>query len=164
MINHHSLKYHSTQRFTIVLEPISLIDQRLAGCSGRKTHRINRAPERIDVLLHSGSIWLLPPIRLLYSFVSLPLTIIIKHAFLCCHRKWCVNVGLLMNLNAPAMNVVLFHYTVLYVKWRKGYSWWNVNLQAGRLRALLLNWNSLLLPDKKGMELQMEIIWIRSLI
>lgn len=162
MINHHGLSTYSylgsAQRFTVVLEPISLISQRLAGCSGKKTRRINRAPERINGLLHSGSLWLLPPIRLLYGFVTLPLTIIIKHAFLRRHRKWCVNVRLLMNLNTPTMNMVLSHYAVLYVKWRKGYSWWNVNWQAGRLKALLLNWNSLLPPDKTRMELQMEII------
>lgn len=168
MIHHHSLSTHScpgsAQRFTVVPEPISLIGRRLSGCSGRKTYQINRAPERINELLRSGSLWVLPPIRLFYSFVSLPLTITIKHTFLLCDRTWCVNVGLLMNLNAPAMNVVLFHYTALCIKWRKGYSWWNVNRQGGRLRALLLNWNWLLPPDKEGLELQIKMIWICYLI
>lgn len=134
MINHHSLSTYwylgSGQRFTVVLEPIFLIGQWLAGCTGRKTYRINRAPERINGLLHSGSLWLLPPNRLLYSFVSPPWTIIIKHAFLHCHTKWCVNVGLLMNLNVPAVTVVLFHYTLLYVSSRKGYPRCNVNRHA----------------------------------
>lgn len=102
MINHHCLSTFSylgsAQRFTAVLEPISIISLRLAGCSEKKTWRIDRAPERINGLLHSGSLWLLPPIRLLYSFVSPPLPIIIKHAFLSRHRQWCVNVRLLMNL------------------------------------------------------------------
>lgn len=108
MIPNHSHTHSypgSDQRFTAEPEPISLIGRQLAGCTGRETHWINRAAERINVLLHSRSLRLLPPITLFYSFVSLPSTVIMKHVFPLCHSDMLM-FGSLMNLNQPSMNRV----------------------------------------------------------
>ncbi len=112
-----------------MIEHISLIGLRLAGCSWRKTYWINRAPERINELLYSEFRRLLPPIRLLYGFVSLSLTMTIKYAFLLCHTKGCVNVVLLINLNMPRMWFCFITHFQVFVKWRKGPDdpWCHVN-------------------------------------
>lgn len=73
-MNHNSLSTQShldgAQRFTTVLEPISLINRRLAGCCGRKTYWINRAPERINGLLYTAAVSHRAPPELCWSIIN----------------------------------------------------------------------------------------------